>query len=312
MKSMNLRTRLALVLGMLALPAVIVATMGHSSNRVNLSAAMELWGDVLRDADDFGLQLTRVSARDETDLGDSIAAAVIADNHEEPALEPYVTAVGDTLVRNVSRKDIAYKFHVIRSPEVNAFAVPGGHVFITTGMLDFLHSEAELAGVLGHEISHIDLRHCIERYQYELPLKRVGAEPVGEIADFLRLPIIVGYAKYQEAEADENGMALALEAGYDPRAMVDVMKRLENVMPDPAAPPAPSGPVVEAASATADTIDIHVRSHPLNYERVEDLSGLIVSDHRWHGSREVYEGVENYRERTPLSARRYPGETRKW
>ena len=312
MKSMNLRTRLALVLGMLALPAVIVATMGHSSNRVNLSAAMELWGDVLRDADDFGLQLTRVSARDETDLGDSIAAAVIADNHEEPG----VRAVCNRGRRHAGAERLAqgYPLQVSRHQiaGVNAFAVPGGHVFITTGMLDFLHSEAELAGVLGHEISHIDLRHCIERYQYELPLKRVGAEPVGEVADLLRLPIIVGYAKYQEAEADENGMALALEAGYDPRAMVDVMKRLENVMPDPAAPPAPSGPVVEAASATADTIDIYLRSHPLNYERVEDLSGLIVSDHRWHGSREVYEGVENYRERTPMSARRYPGETRKW
>jgi beta-barrel assembly-enhancing protease len=307
----NVRIRLALVLGLLALSGVIVVTMGSSRNRVNLSAAMELWGDVLRDADDFGLQLTRVSAHDETELGDGIAAGFIAGSQEEPALEPYVSAVGATLVQNVSRKDITYKFHVIRSPDVNAFAVPGGHVFITTGMLDFLHSEAELAGVLGHEISHIDLRHCIERYQYELPARRVGAESVGEVADLLRLPIIVGYAKYQEAEADENGMTLALEAGYDPRAMVDVMKRFEQVTPDPTAQAA-SGPVTEAASATADTIEVYLRSHPLNYERVEDLDELIASDRRWHGTREVYEGVENYRERIPMSQRRFPGESQEW
>jgi predicted Zn-dependent protease len=300
------------VLGLLALSAAIVVTMGRSSHRVNLSAAMVLWGDVLRDADDFGLQLTPVSALDETELGDSIAGGFIAGGQEQTALEPYVSAVGNALVRNVSRKDVVYKFHVMKSPDVNAFAVPGGHVFITTAMLDFLHSEAELAGMLGHEISHIDLRHCIERYQYELPLKRVGAKSVGEVADFLRLPIIVGYAKYQEAEADENGMTLAVEAGYDPRATVDVMNRFESVTPDPAAPQAASGPVTEAASATADTIDVYLRSHPLTYERVEDLSELIASDRRWHGTREVYEGVENYHERIPMSEQRYPGESKEW
>lgn len=306
----NVRIRLAFVLGLLALSAVIVATMGHSSYRVNLSAAMELWSDVLRDVDDFGLQLTRVSARDETALGDGIASGVIAGSHEEPALEPYISAVGSTLVRNVSRKDIAYRFHVIRSTEVNAFAVPGGHVFITTGMLDFLHSEAELAGVLGHEISHIDLRHCIDQYQYQLALRRVGAEPLGEVVDFARLPLSIGYTKYQEAEADENGVTLALEAGYDPRAMVDVMNRFQKITPDPSAPQAPSAPLTEAASATADTLEVYLRSHPLNYERVEDLSDLIASDRRWHGSRQVYEGVENYHERIPMSQRRFHGESK--
>ena len=308
----NVRIRLALVLGLLALSAVIVTAMGHSSYRVNLSAAMELWGDVLRDADDFGMQLTQVSTRDETDLGDGIAAGFIANGQEDHVLELYVSAIGNALARNVSRKDIAYKFHVMKSAEVNAFAVPGGHLFITTGMLDFLHSEAELAGVLGHEISHIDLRHCIERYQYELPLKHVGAESLGAVADFVRVPIIVGYAKYQEAEADENGITLALEAGYDPRAMVDVMNRFEKITPDPAASSAPSGPVTEATSATADTIEVYLRSHPLNYERVDDLSELVASDRRWHGAREVYEGVENLRERIPMSQRRFPGESRQW
>jgi predicted Zn-dependent protease len=132
------------------------------------------------------------------------------------------------------------------------------------------------------------------------------------VADFLRLPIIVGYAKYQEAEADENGMTLAFEAGYDPRAMVEVMKRFEKITPDPTAPQAPSGPVTEAASATADTIEVYLRSHPLNYERVEDLSELIASDRRWHGSREVYEGVENYREHVAMSTHRFAGESEQW
>jgi predicted Zn-dependent protease len=126
--AISVRIRLAFVLGLLALSAVVVVTVGRSSHSVSLSAAMELWGDVLRDADDFGLQLTRVSAHDEMELGDGIASGFIAGSYMDPALEPYVSAVGSALVRNVSRKDIVYKFHVIKSTEVNAFAIPGGHV----------------------------------------------------------------------------------------------------------------------------------------------------------------------------------------
>src|SRR5271169_798459 len=118
--------RLAFVLGLLALSAVVVTTMGRSTYRVNLSAAMELWSDVLRDADDFGLQLTRVSAQDETRLGDSIAAQYKG----QSAFAPYLTAVGNSLAQHASRKGISYKFHVVQSSEINAFAVPGGHVFV--------------------------------------------------------------------------------------------------------------------------------------------------------------------------------------
>src|SRR5216684_7248735 len=112
----RIQIRLALVLGLLALSAVIVTTMGRSTYRVNFSAAMELWSDVLRDADDFGLQLTRVSAHDETELGDRIAAGV-----GQSGFAPYLTAVGNSLAQHTSRKGITYKFHVVQSADINAF-----------------------------------------------------------------------------------------------------------------------------------------------------------------------------------------------
>ena len=303
----KVQIRLAFVLGLLALSTVIVTTMGRSTYRVNFSAAMELWSDVLRDADDFGLQLTQVPAHDETDLGDRIAAGV-----GQSGFAPYLTAVGNSLAQHTSGKGITYKFHVVQSADINAFAVPGGHVFVTTGMLAFLHSEAELAGVLGHEISHIDLRHCIDQYQYQLALRRVGAEPLGEAVDFARLPMTVGYTKYQEAEADENGMTLAIEAGYDPRAMVNEMTRFDTVAPDPATAQSQPGPATEAASATINALGDYLRSHPLNHERIEDLNELIASDHRWHGSREVYEGVKNYSLGIPMTQQRFHGESKVW
>jgi predicted Zn-dependent protease len=309
---MATRARLVFVLGLLTLSVVIVATMGHSSSRVNFSAAMQLWGDVIRDADDLGLQLTRVSARKEMELGKRIECAMISESRRQIAIDPYLNTVGNALARNVSRKGIAYKFHVVESPEINAFAVPGGQVFITTAMLGFVRSEAELAGVLGHEISHIDLRHCIGRYQYQLALQGVGVGAVGEAVDLARLPLVVGYTKYQESEADEQGVTLALQAGYDPRAMIDVMARLDRQSGDSAAPQASSGPVTEAASATVEALGTYLRSHPQGYERIDDLNELIATDRSRLGPREVYEGVENYRERIPMTAHRYPGESKKW
>ena len=126
---------------------------------------------------------------------------------DDPTWTPYVDAVGQTLVPWVRRHGIAYQFHVIDSSEVNAFSVPGGQVFVFTGMLQFLQSEAELAAILGHEIAHMDQRHCIEKYQYELAARKVGLEGIGHIADRARLPITIAYQKNQEIEADAQGRA---------------------------------------------------------------------------------------------------------
>ena len=95
-------------------------------------------------------------------------------------------------------------------------------------MLDFLKTEAELAAILGHEIAHVDLRHCIERYQYELSLKRIGLSEVGGLIDVTRRLISVGYNKYQEVEADAYGTILSIETGYDPDATAAVFARLSK------------------------------------------------------------------------------------
>ena len=94
---------------------------------------------------------------------------------------------------------------------VNAFALPGGHVFVGAGLLELMDSEDQLAAVLGHEIEHIDHYHCAERIQKERALRRL---PLG---DLVSLPIAVfeaGYSKDQELEADREGTRLSVESGY--------------------------------------------------------------------------------------------------
>jgi hypothetical protein len=105
---------LAFVLRLPALSALTVVIPGLWPDIVNFNAAMQLWSDVLGDADDFGLQLTRVSTHDETEFGEQIERGVIAEYLEQPALTKYINAVGNSLVRHVSRMGIGYKFRLRR------------------------------------------------------------------------------------------------------------------------------------------------------------------------------------------------------
>ena len=284
-------------------------SLGNLDPSVNLDSARELWADVLRDVDDFGLQATRVPAYKEMQLGNEMAARMAAWGAEDPEATKYASAVAAQLLPYVNRKSIHYSIHVIRSPGINAFAIPGGHVYVLTGLLDFLQSEAELAAVLGHEISHVDLRHCIERYQYQLAAKKAGAGAVGGMVELAHSLVAMGYSQEQELEADASGERLAIEAGYDPDAAATVFTRTQKQFREAARPPAAT-PVGEAAGAVWDALGSLFQTHPPSQERAQRLSEMVASNHRSLYGRSFYQGVRNYRERSPKSERMFAGEQR--
>lgn len=191
------------LLGLMGACGAAVA-MGNLAPDVSLESAREIWADVLRDVDEFGLHATRIPVHKEMQVGADMARQSVWGAEDGEAAK-YVAAVGQGLVGNVNRKAMRYQFHVIRSREVNAFALPGGQIYVLSGMLDFLHSEAELAAILGHEISHVDLRHCVERYQYQLALKKIGAGDAGPLVEIAHGLVAIGYSQDQELEADASG-----------------------------------------------------------------------------------------------------------
>ena len=267
-----------------------LVTLGKVEPKTDLSAVMEMWGDVLRDTDQTALQATRIDAVKEQDLGRRLRARLPAD---DPAWTPYVDAVGQTLVPYVRRREIAYQFHAIDSPEINAFALPGGQIFVFTGLLNFLHSEAELAAILGHEISHVDLRHAVERYQF----------------DPVRIPLVMRYQKYQEIEADDQGIRLSIQAGYDPSVAPVLFSRMQRQFgePDPQKAATPESEV--AQTLTGAVID-YFRSHPLSHDRMLRLDDLIARNHRQLKGRTLYIGVENYTRKIPRTRQQFPAEQR--
>ena len=154
----------------------------------------------------------------------------------------YVEQVGQKLARQAGSASTPYKFdfHVLRDPRtINAFALPGGQVSITMGLLTRLQNEAELAGVLGHEIAHVMARHGAEHLaKQQLTQGLIGAvgvatyDPQNPSASTAAIAAAVGqlvsmrYGRNDELESDALGVKFMKEAGYDPRGMVSLMKVL--------------------------------------------------------------------------------------
>ena len=139
-------------------------------------------------------------------------------SYDDPALQRYVNDIGQRLARTSHRAGLQYQFLVVDSPEVNAFALPGGYIYITRGILAYLNSEAELAAVLGHEIGHVTARHSVQQ------LSAATAANIGVSV----LQIFVPQIRNSAGDALINTLGGALLSGYDPQAMIKVVGVLKN------------------------------------------------------------------------------------
>jgi len=188
-----------------------------------------------------------ISTEQEVAMGLQSAPQMIAEmggaitNHEAAAL---VQSVGE---RVVARSDAAktvyrnnFRFHLLNDPNtVNAFALPGGQIFITTGLLSKMKTEDQLAGVLGHEVGHVVARHSAEKLaQMELAQGLTGAVTMatydpsnpnsGYIAQMVANMMQMKYGREQELESDDLGVRFMMQSGYNPEQLVDVMEILKQ------------------------------------------------------------------------------------
>jgi predicted Zn-dependent protease len=154
---------------------------------------------------------------------------------DDPPLQAYVNRIGQRLASRSHRSDIQYHFTVLDSSEVNAFALPGGYVYITRGMLAYLDTDAELAAVLGHEIGHVTARHAVRQHTTSTVIgligsivsARTGSGAANDLSNVLGLAIVRGYGREHELEADRLGAEYLARSGYDPEAMLQVIRVLK-------------------------------------------------------------------------------------
>ena len=185
-------------------------------------------------------QLSLVSEQEEIAMGDQTAKSTRATigDYPDSAVQHYIRTLGARLAATTERPGLPWSFEVIDDPEVNAFAAPGGKIFVTRGILPYLDSEAELAGVLGHECGHVTARHTAQQVTRQ-QLFGLGlaagsilssgiASAAGGIQQGLAV-LFLSYSRGNEAQADELGFRYLRRARYDPREMSDVFRVLERV-----------------------------------------------------------------------------------
>jgi predicted Zn-dependent protease len=259
---MNRRLRFLLVLAVL-IATTVVATLRPGRSDVSLASVRQLWSDTLRDADQPGMRLTRLSASEEMQLGVDLLRTIPWT--EDPAAAPRLVRVAQPMLPHVHRGNIVYQFHVVRAPMINALALPGGQILVTDAMLGFVQSDSELAEILGHEMAHVDLRHAVEHYQYQYRL--------GALVELFHRLATMPFSADQELDADAEGLRLALAAGYDPAAGPALFARMQQHFHETAKPPATT-PAGEFAHSLGDALASYFRSHPPSEERARRLREL--------------------------------------
>lgn len=228
---MNPRLITAAALALLAAAGLLVHT-GKLDAGQDLEAVATLWGDVFRDVSHAAAAPLHVSAAEEIRLGNELAANVRARFDIDATHQPAVLRAGTRLSAHVDAR-VPYNFVTIDELSINAFALPGGHVFVTRGLCEFVHNDDELAAVIGHEMAHIELRHCLDGHRYEAVLSRLGVAGAGELMDGMQRALAISYSREQEFEADARGVVLASQAGFDPKAAPALFRRLAAVEPLP-------------------------------------------------------------------------------
>ena len=180
-----------------------------------------------------------ISEQQEISIGASYHEKIIAENKvlEDKELNDYIQNLGNEIARKSHRPNLKWTFTLIDSPIFNAFATPGGYVYMYRGMLNYFNSEAELVGVLGHEIGHITARHAVRGMstaqitnlllgiiQANIP----GSQLTSNAFNLLNIAINRGYGRGYELEADQLGAEYLLINNYDPTAMAGFLKIMQQ------------------------------------------------------------------------------------
>lgn len=307
-----LKPRHGALLGLAILCALVMATVGrHATPQqlVTLAPVVDRGTEVLKAADEVGLTLTRLSAAEVAQLDAEIQARfAFAADPASPAFERdrrYVQEIFSNLEAMTELQPRA-QLKLVEEGAPNAFALPGGTLLVTTGMVALCENEAELAEVLAHELGHHKLGHPLARLQYERAARKLGGPLLQDLASLGYALYSRGYSARDEEEADRQGLAIAARANYHPQAVQKLMARMQARFGR--AEGAPANVVEESVNAAETALRNYATTHPpfpdriLKLERARLELGLDLRGRRW------FLGAQNHAERTSALQRQRPGD----
>lgn len=239
-----------------------------------------------------------VSDEQETAIGQAVKGELTRQGLryvEDPDVQAYVDNIGRTIFKHAEkdRKGVKWHVHVVDDPKtVNAFATPGGHLYLTSGLLTAAEDEAEVAGVLAHEAGHVVARHGARQMVNMMGLQTVAAIALGEDPNQLAMiaanlaanGLLLAHSREDEHEADRHGVVYAARAGYDPRGITRFFKKLQ----------AKQGEMPKQL--------VWLSTHPATSERIRRVDDLIVEKKLTGGKREEmrHAAVREILERQPV------------
>lgn len=216
-------------------------------------------------------ELSLVSEQQEIQMGQQGAQQVAQDIGliNDQALQNYLQSVGAAIAAKSERPNLPWTFRAVDDPSPNAFALPGGYIFVTRGLLDLMNNEAELAAVVGHEIGHVTARHSVQQMsQQQLAQLALGVGSIisptvaqfGNVASQGLGLLFLKYGRDDERQADDLGFRYALTQGYDVRYMDDVFRSLQRLGEASKESPLPSW----------------LATHPGEAERIQTIEAKVA------------------------------------
>jgi predicted Zn-dependent protease len=250
-------------------------------------------------------EFSAMSEADEVAQGQKAHQQVLKEYnvYNNPAVQDYVNALGQRLAAQSHRANLQWHFTVLDSPEINAFALPGGYVYVTRGIMAYMESEADLAGVMGHEIGHVTARHGAQRATSQqraglgvfaasilgVVLESQGlvgaGQMAGQVSQNVAAGFIASYGRDQELQADGLGAEYLARNHYDPHNMVDVITVLKNQERFAADQAKAEGKLAPAGAGW-------LASHPSNDQRLQQIKQ--TADQLDAKTQYVDEGRERY------------------
>ena len=213
-----------------------------------------------------------VSTQQELALGEQYAADVNQQLPivEDAAIHRYINDLGSRIQQQPGTRDIPYTFYVVNIDQVNAFAIPGGHVYINRGLIERSSNLSELAGVVGHEIGHVEARHGAEQLErmqaanagYAVATVLLGHEPEGAAGAAVQVGAQAYFAHHSRAdefEADSVGVRLVHSTGIDPSGVASFFQKL-----------------LDDRERTPSLLEQWFATHPLTEERIQRVQALIA------------------------------------
>lgn len=232
-------------------------------------------------------QLSLISRSQEIQMGRQASQQVEATigTYGDSSLVRYIRGVGMGIARVSERPDLPWSYEIADEPVVNAFALPGGFIYVTRGILPYFNSEAELAAVLGHETGHVTARHSVEQIsrqqlaQLGLGIGSVLFEPVQKYGNVLGAGLNLLFLKYSrddERQADALGLRYMVKAGYDPNQMIDVFQMLDR----------------QSSESGGSGVPGWLQTHPSPQDRIQlirkQLDTLPVAERKGKIERQAY------------------------